>query len=163
MRNGPLIKTSSLRFESFHTMIKSAVDTATTHRSLSKSIAIRLQLGMMNLNYLVYDDLKIQYGWEVHSHLAKTTFDTAVSATEYRSVTMNNIRYKKDTVIITDINEDSVDEVYNSVCFNSHYGAYDVISRKMSDFIDYKSLTITTPCLLFEVDKQKYIVTKHVL
>lgn len=181
LRNGPLMKTSSMRFESFHTIIKGSIDASCTHKNAIKSIAIRLQLSLMNQKFEKFEDMTVQYGLIVKSELFKTNSYLASNATEYKSITINGIKYMKDTIILTKITDDYVEfgkienvfvvngiiqfnyVTYQSQYFEDHFFAYNVLCLKTTDFIDYSSLSMKTPCLLFVIEKVNYIITKYIL
>lgn len=174
------MKTSS-RFESFHTILKASIDPSSTHKKMIKSISIRVQLSMMNLNFFKYDDMQIQYGSIVNSSCARKNFYSAINAVEYKSITINNIKYTKGTFIVADIKEDFIVfgkienifvvdgtvhlkyTLYYSQYFENHYFAFNVLCQNTTETIDYNFLVMKTPCLLFVIEKKDFIVTKHIL
>lgn len=181
IRNGPLMKTSSMRFESFHSRVKKSIDASTTHKGILKSIAIRMQLSMMHFHFEKYVDTLIEYGRLVKTKLARTLYYNAADKEEYKNITINNIKYSKDTIFVTDINENGiefgkienifvVDGVvkfqfvpYETLGFDDHYFAYKVEMKEDSYLINFEDLGSKTPCLSFVIERSSYIVLKNQL
>ncbi|KAJ8674423.1 hypothetical protein QAD02_005685, partial [Eretmocerus hayati] len=181
-RTGPVIKTSCMRFEVFHQIIKKCIESSNCHINTLKTIGIRLQLSFMSLNFNKYEDIFKTYVREQKNTLVRSLFPEASKMSELKSIVLNGITYSKNTIIVVDYDDDGVifgqvqnvflvdDEIIfrylplKPCGFNQHYFAYKVIVE-VDCFctIPFKSLASHITPLMFEIEKKKYVVTRHSL
>lgn len=78
LQNGPLINTSSLRFESKHTEIKSILNAISSNKNILLSAGIRLQLRLMHFVFLQYRELYSTYGPEIQDDSVNIHFPVSI-------------------------------------------------------------------------------------
>lgn len=182
LKIGPMIKLSSMRFESKHREIKRILQGSSSNRNILKSIGIRYQLSLMHFQFTKYKKRYITCGPSIIDHSIHIHFPTANMKRAISSVTINNVTYKKGTIIVANILENGPeygeicsiyiieDEIYfrctsfNLIGFNSHYFAHSVaLNIENKQVVNYDSLVIKTPCLLCEKDETIFIATRHIV
>ena len=180
-QNGPLIKVSSLRFESKHREVKIIVQNSCNRKNILMTIGTRYQLAIMHLVRSQYKDMYVTYGHELTDNLISDYFQIKSNKKSLKSVRINDGTYASGTIIATEITEygvqyGEIDKVYSvysdiyfryipleSIGFNSHYFATSVLN-KINDrnIVNYKKLVTRTPCLMYKKNGL-FIVTRHVL
>lgn len=182
LKNGPVIKYSSMRYESKHRMLKTILLNSSSNRNILKSIATRYQLSLMQSNRLKYENVYITYGKKLSSDIINNYFPMHKTKLHISNVIINDVRYSEDTVIIVSMDEDGpvfgkivnvfiVDDTilfqyttYVLAGFDSHICAYSVIENSDNfNIIEYNSLASTVPCLMFSINKTDYIISRHIL
>lgn len=181
-RNGPAIHTSSIRYESKHREITAILNATASRVNVLQTIGIRQQLSLMHFQFSKYEHLYVTYGSEVEDDEVRTDFPSAESRKTVKSVTINDVTYKPGTIILAKSFEHGpgfgkIHKVYvigshiifkiipfKLIGFNTHFFANSVIEcTEKKDFINYNSLPLRTPCLLYEIDGMSYIATRHTI
>ena len=136
----------------------------------------------MNFNFNVYKENNIIYGAEDKDNYVQPIFNIATTKRCLKNVTINDITYKKNTIVILDISDDGpefgqIQKIYlvddkvlfkctpiNTIGFNSHYFAYSTnVNINDEQFIYYDKLAIRTPCLMFVRNGANFVATRHIL
>ncbi|KAJ8678666.1 hypothetical protein QAD02_014453 [Eretmocerus hayati] len=180
---GPVIKTSSIRFEAFDQFIKRCIEYSNCHVNILKTIGIRLQLKFMSLKAMEYESVFKSCGKDKKGTLANSLFFDSQSKREIHSVTLNGITYAEKVVIVVDFSPDgiifgvaqNVFEVDEKIIsqykalqpcgFREEYAAHTVVEEQACDecLIAYDYLASPMVCLLFEINNEKFVVTRHAL
>ncbi|OXU22871.1 hypothetical protein TSAR_010190, partial [Trichomalopsis sarcophagae] len=105
-KNGPVIKYSSMRYESKHRMLKTIVLNSSSNRNILKSIATRYELSLMQSNRLKYENVYITYGKNLSSDIINNYFPMHKTKVHISNVVINDVRYSEGTVIIVSMDED---------------------------------------------------------
>lgn len=163
-------------FESKHQVLKKIASQPVSHVNILKTICIKYQLLMMTDHCKQYKESFVTHRKNINNEIY-LIFPVSKSASEVNSVTVNNFTYKKDIVIVTNIVDDVIEfgkiqkihlvdtkiildyTPYVAVGFDSHVFGYSVSKMHESKRIDYDELPTSTPCLLFTLMEDEYIVT----
>lgn len=106
LQNEPLIKTSSMRFESKHREIKAILNAIASHKNILLSVGIRKQLSLTHFMLSKYRNLNVAYGAEVQNDsVVHIYFPLANTRKTLNNVTINDVTYKAGTVIVASITE----------------------------------------------------------
>ena len=161
LRNGPASEYLSDREESHHRILKQIIKNSCNNQNVLMSIGIRYQLGRMNLQYYKYEDDKIEIG------------------KNFSYVRIQNVKYKKNSVILIDLSRDApvfgkIERIFSLnnkihfecfplyvVGFDKHFHAYTVLL----DFgnllsVSSEEILCRKPCVMYEYEDTTYIVTK---
>lgn len=169
LSDGPLLHLWSMRFESKNRELKQTATSTNCKKNILKTIAIKHQLSIAELNYssMVAENVKVG------------PRKKPVSAT---FVEVEGFKYKIGTVILIEITEDlpifgKIDKIYvsnegikflmytlNTIAFDSHYHAY-YVSKSVSPTLskDLKAMSGMIPCLLTEKKTGLYVSTRYAL
>ena len=176
---GPVIKCCSLRPESKHQEIKNIISTSSSHVNILKTIGIRYNLSRMNLKFSKY--YNISYGSQVQCDSVDHIFPQSANKKALSKIIINEITYSINTIIIPNIYDDGpeygkIEQIstlddkvffhykpFAIIGFDCHYFAHSVVEVHESKLIDFNSLAVTTPCLMFVRKNTSYIVTRHIL
>ncbi|KAJ8682599.1 hypothetical protein QAD02_018391 [Eretmocerus hayati] len=179
-RNGPAIKNAVMRFESNNRKVKLAIQYSNCHKNTLKSTAIRLQLSNMNSHFKAYEDVYRTDGKVMKDNsLVQLLYPTAQQKKELHSITLDGVTYGKETIIVIDeedggfffgkiLNVFVIDEQvifrynpFSEYGFHPHFFAYLVnLESDVTCFIDYKSLSVKVPCLLFVIRQHQLITSR---
>lgn len=91
LKIGPIIKLSSMRFESKHRNIKSILQGSSSHVNIYKSIGIRYQLSQMYLYNSAYKEMYITHGAVIENNSVNAYFPTSKNKLTLSSVTINDV------------------------------------------------------------------------
>ena len=183
LKNGPLIKLSVIRFKSKHRELKAIAQAMCSRKNILLSIALRHKLSKMHLQFSRYEDMYITYGTKIEKNISVDTyFPKAKVKCALNSVAINDVTYRAQTVIITDVNDDGLqfgqisavyfvdDKIYfkyvpfQTIGFNLHYFAHTVLENADNEKLIANDLLVTrTPCLISKKDDVTLIATRHVL
>ena len=94
LRNGPLIKISSMRFESKHREIKAMIQATSSRRNILKTVGIRHQLCLMHYKYALYKNLYISYGPPISDDSISIHFIASQGRQTLTNIIINDIKYK---------------------------------------------------------------------
>ena len=162
---GPVIKCCSLRPEFKHQEIKTIISTSSSHINILKTIGIGYNLSRINIEFSKY--YNISYGsqlkWDSSDHL----FPQSANKKALNKIVINDITYSLNTIIIANIYDDGpeygkIDKIsivddkilfhykpFAIIGFDYHYFAHNVGEVHELKLIDFNSLAVTTPCLMF--------------
>lgn len=136
---------------------------------------------MIDFYFQKYEDEVIEYCKIVGTKLAKSLFYEARDKKEYKNITINNIKYSKDAIIVTDINEFGIEfrkiknlfvvdslikfkyVPFETQFFDDHFFGYKVDLKKNSYLINFSYIVSKTSCLLFTIEDSSFIVLKTTL
>ena len=169
LQNGPLIKISSMRFESKHREIKAIIQATSSRRNILKTVGIRHQLCLMQYKYAQYKNLNINYGPAINDDSINIHFQDSLVRQTLSNIIINDIKYKAETIIVATIGENcpgfgEIDKIYlvdNEIYFryipfyvigfNTHYFAYSVVAdMEKKLIISYDSISVKTPCTIYK-------------
>lgn len=165
---GPLVGIWMMRFESKHRQLKEIISATSSKKDVLITIAKRYLLGIMKFKNTTFSSEEIHYGEiENKDFSAAIDFPTFSESCVLKSVQINNINYKPNVVILTDINDQGlcfgkITHIYkidekiifkyisiDVIGFNSHYYAYSVSETNTVQTIKYEDLILRSPCVIF--------------
>lgn len=182
LQNGPLIKTSSMRSESKHRIIKAILNPVASNRNILLTAGIKLQLSLIHYMYSQYQHLYMTYGSEVPNDSVNIYFPKSNSRKTVNNVKINDVTYESGTIIVANILEkgplfEKIKKIFivdNSIFFefvplrvigfNMHVFAFSVLADEQNQkIVHYDSIAVRTPCLSQERNDISYVFLRHVV
>lgn len=183
LENGPVSKSSSMRFESFHRIIKAIVLNSSSHVQILKTVGTRYLLSLMNSQFSKYEQNYVTYGSKESTDLSNDLVSSSKTKYAVKSIAINHFNYSKGTVISLnfDLNLPTFGKINNifvvddkivfqyihlrTVGFDPHYFAYSITVDETEEMktAEYNLLSIKTPCLLFATRDSQFIAMRHAL
>lgn len=182
LQNGPVVHTSSMRFESKHRLIKQILNVTSSRKNILQSVGIRLQLGLMHFVFDVYQDPFVTHGSEISDDSVFFHFPHATTRKTLRSVQINDVTYKRESIIVASILENGpvfgkIEKIYvvdnsiffkyvpfRTIGFNNHFFAFSVVEDSANrKIIEHNCIALRSPCLLYEINDTSYVFVRHIL
>lgn len=182
LQNGPVIHTSSMRFESKHRLIKKILNATASRVDILLTVGIRIPLGLTHFLYSSYKDSFVTYGNEILDDSISRHLPLSKSKRTVSSVTINDVTYKTGTVIVASISENGpvfgkITKIYvvensiffkyvlfQTIGFNKHFFASSVVETCIDQKIIQQDCIVSrTPCLLYQKEDILYVFVRHIL
>lgn len=186
IENGPCIHFWSMRYESFHRLLKANAVSTSCNKNLLVTIATKqiLQMCYTNMNYK--KEAVIEGSVDTNNDLYEMQFPSdcnfETSAQEfYKQIEINGTIYQLGTFLVTNMLESETEfgeiveivnvnnviyfymKMYVQVTFDYHYHAYTVNSRNLRKLFKYEDLPVIAPCLSIKLKDTHFIATRYAL
>lgn len=174
LKNGPLLNTSAMRFESENQRTKSAALSSSNKKNLILTVAIKQALVMCK----TFNDLNFSKNIVFGTVLK---MPTNMNRTYYNDVTINGIKYKINTCIVVDIsksekvfgqviqifeenNEISFEmKIVNEITFREHFYAYVVKNTEKTVIEKFENLPVIMSVTMVSLNNTLYIIVPYKL
>lgn len=180
-QNGPVVKLSTLRFESKHREIKAITNAMASNVNIPLTVASRIQLSLLDNSSLKFEGNYITEGTEQDDDDKNKLFPQQQNKKCLEKATVNGYEYTVGTVIVSKILRSGLqfgkidkvfivnDEVHFrfvpmiSTGFNYHlFGHSVIVDKDHTDMVSYDDLPCKIPCIPF-FKKNTYVTTRHVI
>ena len=95
IKNGPVVKFSSMRPESKHTVLKMILSQSSCHKNILKSIAIRYELSLIRFHQSEYKEKFIKFGKDITNNSIYTCFPNANSVKQLSNISLTTYNMLK--------------------------------------------------------------------
>lgn len=186
LQNGPLVRFSSMRYESRHRSIKASAQASSCKINLLKTVATKQIFQMCYLMHNLEFDSKPKFGTldetdcsAIYNNILQVTEGKQFECFNY--VEIDNITYKIGSLLVINMQASETEfgkiekiigvnneiyfyfEVFEEITFDAHYHAYLVKPKNELKFLNSESLPNIAPCLSVETKNEHFIVAPYLL
>ena len=183
MLNGPIIKFWSMRFESYHQIVKSNANTSSNTINLLKTIATKQALKLCEIIHCLKFDSQIKFSKQKRQEKKAYFQDKKQNEiyTTYERVETDGNMYDIGTFVVIDVGK--IEKVFGKICdiislnneiyfdlqlfeeisFDFHVHAYIIVNKNEKRFIKYTDLPMISPFYHVNKNNEDYLISKYIL